>query len=99
MPCSEPAKDVIARLEAATAARRAMGDRVMAMAIAEIEAMIREALPDAKVEVRDLAGDGEHYAATRGQPRLQGQEPGAAAPDGLCARSRAAWAASCTRWR
>ena len=30
----------------------------MAMAIADIEAMIRAALPDAKVEVRDLAGAG-----------------------------------------
>ena len=30
----------------------------------EIEALIREALPDAQVEVRDLAGDGDHYAAT-----------------------------------
>jgi len=36
----------------------------MAMAMDEIESMIREALPDAKVEVRDLAGDGNHYAAT-----------------------------------
>ena len=36
----------------------------MAMAIAEIESMIREAFPDARVEVRDLAGDGDHYAAT-----------------------------------
>jgi stress-induced morphogen len=36
----------------------------MAMAMADIEAMIREALPGAKVEVRDLAGDGNHYAAT-----------------------------------
>ena len=36
----------------------------MAMSMAQIEAMIREALPDAKVEVRDLAGDGNHYAAT-----------------------------------
>jgi len=35
----------------------------MAMTMAEIERLIREALPDAKVEVRDLAGDGEHYAA------------------------------------
>ena len=25
--------------------------------------MIREALPDARVEVKDLAGDGDHYAA------------------------------------
>lgn len=30
----------------------------------EIEAMIREALPDAKIEIKDLAGDGDHYAAT-----------------------------------
>lgn len=36
----------------------------MAMPLPEIERMIREALPDAKVEVRDLAGDGDHYAAT-----------------------------------
>jgi stress-induced morphogen len=35
----------------------------MAMAAAEIEALIREALPDASVEIRDLAGDGDHYAA------------------------------------
>ena len=35
----------------------------MAMAKQEIEAMIREALPDAKVEINDLAGDGEHYSA------------------------------------
>jgi stress-induced morphogen len=36
----------------------------MAMALAEIETMIREAFPDARVEVKDLAGDGNHYAAT-----------------------------------
>ena len=36
----------------------------MAMPIAEIERLIREALPDARVEVKDLAGDGDHYAAT-----------------------------------
>jgi stress-induced morphogen len=35
----------------------------MAMSIDEIESMIREALPDAKVEVKDLAGDGNHYSA------------------------------------
>jgi stress-induced morphogen len=35
----------------------------MAMSIDEIESMIREALPDAQVEVKDLAGDGNHYAA------------------------------------
>ncbi len=49
----------------------------MAMAIAEIEPMIREALPDAKVEIRDLAGDGDHYSATvvssafKGKSRVQ----------------------------
>jgi stress-induced morphogen len=36
---------------------------MMAMAATEIEGMIRAALPDALVEITDLAGDGEHYAA------------------------------------
>ncbi len=36
----------------------------MAMAANDIEAMILAALPDAKIEIRDLAGDGDHYAAT-----------------------------------
>ena len=35
----------------------------MAMDAAEIEKMIKLALPDATVEIRDLAGDGDHYAA------------------------------------
>lgn len=35
----------------------------MPMAADEIEALIRGALPDALVEIRDLAGDGDHYAA------------------------------------
>jgi len=33
------------------------------MAAADIEAMIRAAIPDATVEIMDLAGDGDHYAA------------------------------------
>ena len=36
----------------------------MAMAARDIEALIQAALPDAKVSVEDLAGDGDHYAAT-----------------------------------
>lgn len=36
----------------------------MPMDAREIEAMIREALPDAAIEIKDLAGDGDHYAAT-----------------------------------
>ena len=35
----------------------------MAMAAAEIEALIRAALPDAEVTITDLAGDGDHYSA------------------------------------
>ena len=35
----------------------------MAMNAREIEALIKAALPDAKVTIRDLAGDGDHYAA------------------------------------
>ncbi len=35
----------------------------MPMAAEEIEAMILAAFPDARVEIRDLAGDNDHYAA------------------------------------
>lgn len=36
----------------------------MPMKAEDIERMIRDALPDAVVEITDLAGDGDHYAAT-----------------------------------
>jgi stress-induced morphogen len=36
----------------------------MAMPANEIEALIKAALPDATVTIDDLAGDGDHYAAT-----------------------------------
>jgi len=35
----------------------------MPMAADDIKALIRAAIPDAQVEIRDLAGDGDHYAA------------------------------------
>ncbi len=35
----------------------------MPMAASDIERLIREAIPDAQVTIRDLAGDGDHYAA------------------------------------
>lgn len=35
----------------------------MAMDAGEIERLIKEAFPDAKVTIEDLAGDGDHYAA------------------------------------
>ncbi|HWG03432.1 MAG TPA: BolA family transcriptional regulator [Beijerinckiaceae bacterium] len=49
----------------------------MAMQAAEIERLIKLALPDAEVEINDLAGDGDHYeakvvsAAFRGKSRVQ----------------------------
>ncbi|MEO0498415.1 MAG: BolA family transcriptional regulator [Pseudomonadota bacterium] len=49
----------------------------MPMSAIDIESMIRDALPDAEVTIRDLAGDGDHYAADvvsesfRGKTRVQ----------------------------
>jgi stress-induced morphogen len=49
----------------------------MPMEATEIERLIKEAIPDASVEIRDLAGDGDHYAATvisysfKGKSRVQ----------------------------
>ena len=49
----------------------------MPMNAHEIEKMIRDAIPDAVVTIRDLAGDGDHYAAEvvaesfRGKSRVQ----------------------------
>lgn len=51
----------------------------MAMEAFEIEALIRQAFPDAEVTITDLAGDGNHYAAEvvdesfRGLNRVQQQ--------------------------
>ena len=44
----------------------------MAMAADEIAAMIRGAIPDAEVEITDLAGDGDHYAARVVSPSFAG---------------------------
>lgn len=49
------------------------------MAAEAIEALIREGIPDARIEIVDLAGDGDHYEARvvaesfRGQSRVQQQ--------------------------
>jgi len=49
----------------------------MAMAAADIERLIKERFPDALVSIDDLAGDGDHYAATvvseafRGKSRVE----------------------------
>ena len=36
----------------------------MAMNLKEIEKLIKESIPDALVEIQDIAGDGNHYSAT-----------------------------------
>ena len=49
----------------------------MPMAANDIERLIKARIPDANVTIRDLAGDGDHYAATvisetfRGKSRVQ----------------------------
>jgi stress-induced morphogen len=49
----------------------------MAMDAAMIERLIKESLPDARVTIEDLRGDGDHYAAHvvssvfRGKTRVQ----------------------------
>jgi stress-induced morphogen len=49
----------------------------MAMHAQEIERLIKIGTPDAQVTIRDLAGDGDHYAATvisesfRGKSRIE----------------------------
>ena len=49
----------------------------MPMPADEIETLIRTGIPDAHVEITDLAGDGDHYAARvvaesfRGMPRIK----------------------------
>ena len=49
----------------------------MAMQAKDIETLIKEAFPDAVVQITDLAGDGDHYAATvvssafKGKTRVQ----------------------------
>lgn len=49
----------------------------MAMSATEIEKLIKDAFPDADVEITDLAGDNDHYAAMvttsafKGKSRVQ----------------------------
>ena len=49
----------------------------MPMPADQIETLIREAIPDARIEIVDLAGDGDHYEARviaesfRGQPLVR----------------------------
>ena len=44
----------------------------MPMPASEIERLIKAAIPDAQVTIRDLAGDGDHYAARVVSPTFAG---------------------------
>lgn len=49
----------------------------MPMQADQIESLIKQALPDAQIEIKDLAGDGDHYQASivssqfKGKSRIQ----------------------------
>lgn len=45
----------------------------MAMKADEIEQMIRDALPSAEIQINDLRGDGDHYAAFVSSPAFKGK--------------------------
>lgn len=45
----------------------------MAMHASEIEALLRQAFPDAEILIEDLAGDGDHYRATIRSAAFQGK--------------------------
>jgi stress-induced morphogen len=44
----------------------------MPMPITELETYLREAFPDAEIQVTDLAGDGDHYRARIVSPAFAG---------------------------
>ncbi len=60
----------------------------MPMAASEIERLIRQAIPDAEVSIRDLAGDGDHYAARVVANSFDGLSRISPAPGGLCRTRR-----------
>src|SRR5262249_14268861 len=70
-------RGLAAGLYGGPAGLNARGENAMAMAASEIERLIKLRIPDAEVTIRDLAGDGDHYAATvlaesfRGKSRVQ----------------------------
>ena len=45
----------------------------MAMDSSEISRLIKAAFPDADVEIKDLAGDGDHYSATVASAAFKGK--------------------------
>jgi stress-induced morphogen len=49
------------------------GTIAMAMSPAEIEGLIKQSIPDAQVNIEDLRGDGDHYAAYVISPAFKGK--------------------------
>ena len=45
----------------------------MAMDLKEIEEHIKEAIPDASIEIQDLAGDNNHYSAIITSSQFKGK--------------------------
>lgn len=39
----------------------------------EIESLLRESFPDAKIEIKDLAGDNDHFQATVVSKKFEGK--------------------------
>ena len=67
----------------------------MPMAAEEIEGMIKAAFPDATVEITDLRGDGDHYAARVVSAAFKGM-PACGSIRRFITRWVAGWAAYCT---
>ena len=45
----------------------------MAMDLKEIEKLLKQSIPDALIEIQDLAGDGNHYSATVTSSKFNGK--------------------------
>jgi acid stress-induced BolA-like protein IbaG/YrbA len=66
------------------------------MAAAEIESLIKSAIPDADVTIADLAGDGDHYCASVVSRSFRGPRAFSSIRRFML-RSAAEWAGNCTR--
>jgi stress-induced morphogen len=53
--------------------RRLTGESAMPMQAEDIIRLIKDGIPGAEVEIQDLAGDGDHYAATVIAPAFAGK--------------------------
>ncbi len=71
----------------------------MAMAADDIARLIKERFPDAEMRIEDLAGDGDHYAATVVSEAFRGKIAGRSSTRWSTTRSREIWAACCTPLR